>query len=154
MTRGLNDHTPNGRDVYPDIIDHPHWQSPTRKHMSLQDRAAQFSPFDALTGYSDMVLEEQRLTEEKIQLSDAQLDLLDHNLNIVQSHIQSGTASTSVTYFEQDPFKDGGAYRTVTGTVRKIDQYRGVLVLRIPEDSEEIMIPISDILELEPQGSV
>ena len=61
MTKGLKNGEPNGREVYPDIIDHPHWQSPTRPHMSLYDRAAQFAPFDALSGYMDMVREEQRL---------------------------------------------------------------------------------------------
>ena len=76
MAKGLKDGEPNGRDVYADIIDHPHWQSPTRPHMSLYDRAAQFSAFDALAGYTDMVREEQRLTDEQIELDDAGLEKL------------------------------------------------------------------------------
>ena len=68
MAKGLKDGEPNGRDVYPDIIDHPHHQSPTRPHMSLYDRAAQFAAFDALAGYTDMVKEEQRETDTQIHL--------------------------------------------------------------------------------------
>ena len=62
MTQGLKEGEPNGRDVYPDIIDLPHHQSSTRNRMSLYDCAAQFSAFDALAVYTDMVAERNRYT--------------------------------------------------------------------------------------------
>mgnify|MGYP007070133937 CR=1 FL=1 len=60
MTEGIRKNEPKAREVYADIIDHPRWQSPTRPHMNLYDRAAQFASFAALTGYDDMVNEEAR----------------------------------------------------------------------------------------------
>ena len=68
MTEGLKEGEGSGRELYPDIIDLPHWQSPTRPHMSLYKRAAQFAPFDALAGYTDMVKEDRRTTEERREL--------------------------------------------------------------------------------------
>ena len=62
------------RIVYADIIDHPHHQSQTRAHMSLYDRAAQFSAFDALAGYSEMIVEEARLTENEAVLDENAID--------------------------------------------------------------------------------
>ena len=70
MARGLKEGEPNGRDVYGDIIDHPHWRSPVRPPMSLQDRAAQFSPFAALTGYDAAVRETARHVDRKIELDE------------------------------------------------------------------------------------
>ena len=61
MTQGIGENEPDPRIIYADIIDLPHWQSPTRPHMSLHDRAAQFAPFAALTGYHEMVDEEAKL---------------------------------------------------------------------------------------------
>ena len=72
MSRGIKDQKEDAREVYADIIDHPHWQSPTRPHMSLYDRAAQFSPFAALTGYDDMVTEEARTVDRKIELDESE----------------------------------------------------------------------------------
>ena len=60
MTKGISGQEPDPRIIYADIIDMPHWQSPTRPHMSLHDRAAQFAPFAALTGYHEMVGEEAK----------------------------------------------------------------------------------------------
>ena len=60
MTKGITGNEPDPRIIYADIIDLPHWQSPTRPHMSLHDRAAQFAPFAALTGYHEMVSEEAK----------------------------------------------------------------------------------------------
>ena len=63
MTKGITEQEPDPREVYGDIIDLPHWQSPTRPRMSLYDRAAQFAPYKTLSGYEDMVQEEARRTE-------------------------------------------------------------------------------------------
>lgn len=65
MTKGFNNKEPNPRIVYKDIIDMPHHQSLTHPHMSLYDRAAQFAPFAALTGYEDMINEEAQRNHEK-----------------------------------------------------------------------------------------
>lgn len=65
MTRGIKEKEPDPRIVYGDMIDHPHYQSPTRPHMSLHDRAAQFAPFAALSGYDDMVREKARIVDDR-----------------------------------------------------------------------------------------
>ena len=66
MTKGITEKEPDPRIVYADIIGLPHHQSPTRPHMSLYDRAAQFAPFAALTGYDDMIVEEVRETDTRV----------------------------------------------------------------------------------------
>ena len=130
MTKGLKDGEPNGREVYADIIDHPHWQSPTRPHMSLADRAAQFSPFDALTGYTDMVREEQRLTDKLVELDENSLAVLDRKMSQIASALEKGEQPlVTITHFVPDQNKAGGSYRTTTGNVRKIDQFKRQLQL-------------------------
>ena len=122
MSKGLKDGEKNGRDAYPDIIDHPHWQSPTRPHMSLYDRAAQFSPFDALAGYSDMVREEQRITDEQVQLEEDELNALNQKLRLIADALRGGRhPELTFTVFIPDEYKAGGRYETITGSVKKID---------------------------------
>ena len=130
MAKGLKDGEPNGRDVYADIIDHPHWQSPTRSHMSLYDRAAQFSAFDALAGYTDMVREEQRLTDEQIELDDAGLEKLNQKLNMIMNTIAAGDSPrVTITYFVPDDRKAGGSYAEITDNVKKVDTVRRLIIL-------------------------
>ncbi len=122
MSKGLKDGEPNGRDIYPDIIDHPHWQSPVRPHMSLYDRAAQFSPFDALAGYSDMITEEQRITDEQVHLEEDELEVLNQKLSMIADELRSGRhPAFTFTVFIPDELKAGGRYETITGPVKKID---------------------------------
>ena len=88
------------RTVYADIIDHPHWQSKSRPHMSLYDRAAQFSPFAALTGYDDMVSEEARIVERRVEPSEDEAERLNRELSLIHDTIEKGTYPTvSITYF-------------------------------------------------------
>ena len=150
MTKGLKDGEPNGRDIYPDIIDHPHWQSPTRPHMSLYDRAAQFSPFDALTGYSDMISEEQRLTEKKIELSETALEKLNQKFKLIDDMLKNGRKPViSITYFEPDLLKDGGRYETITGQIARIDVVGRKILLSLPEaQGRQREIRISDITDV------
>ena len=130
IIQGLKEDEPNGRDVYPDIIDHPHWQLPTRPHMSLYDRAAQFSSFDALAGYSDMVKEEQRLTDTQIQLEEYELERLNQKLTLISDVITDGHKPTvTITYFVPDKRKTGGRYDSVTEEVKKIDPIKRQIVL-------------------------
>ena len=130
MTKGLKEGEPNGRDVYPDIIDHLHWQSPTRQHMSLYDRAAQFAAFDALAGYSDMVKEEQRETGTKLELGETELEKLNQKLNLISDVIADGTNPTVIiTYFVPDAHKAGGSYVTITDAVKRVDAVKRQVVL-------------------------
>ena len=130
MARGLKDGEPNGRDVYPDIIDHPHWQSPTRPHMSLYDRAAQFSSFDALAGYSDMVQEEQRETHSQIELEEYDRERLDRKLAQIAAEIAAGgKPAVTLTYFVPDQQKAGGEYVTEAVEIKKIDAIERQIIL-------------------------
>ena len=130
MTKGLKENEPNGRDVYSDIIDHPHHQSPTRPHMSLYARAAQFSSFDALAGFSDMIKEEQRETGNQQRLEAWELEILSRKLGLIADAIAAGELPTvSITYFVPDEKKDGGSYETITDTVKKVDTvYRRIVL--------------------------
>ena len=151
MTGGLKEGEPNGRDVYADIIDHPHWQSPARPHMSLYDRAAQFSAFDALAGYSDMVEEEQRLTDTQVDPGEFGLEVLNQKLNRINNLIRDGEKpEVSITFFVKDPVKDGGSYETITEKVKKIDSIRRKVVLMRAEGQSgmNMEIDISSILEI------
>ena len=118
MSKGLKDGERNGRDVYPDIIDHPHWQSPVRPHMSLYDRAAQFSSFDALAGYSDMIREEQRVTDAQVHPEGYELEVLNQKLTLIADAL-----------FVPDEHKAGGRYETVFGSVKKIDPVARKVIL-------------------------
>ena len=102
----------------------------------MLERAARFAPFAAITGYEEMVLEEARVTEEKIELDECALILLDKKLNILQKHL-SQSPEITVTYFVPDKKKTGGAYRTITGIVKRIDPYQKILIL---QNDEKIQI--------------
>lgn len=116
------------RSPYEDIIHLSRPVSKTHAPMSLLDRAAQFSPFAALAGYEDALAETARLTETPIELDvDAKADL-NEKLVCLQAHIAAFPQIT-VTYFEPDLWKAGGAYVTVTGTVRKLNSLEKWLLL-------------------------
>ena len=121
---------------YEDIINLPHHQSNTRPHMSLHDRAAQFAPFAALTGYDDAVKEARRLTDGKPELDENQLTELDQMLTELTKRI-SEHPEIIITYFEPDNKKDGGAYITFIGRLKKIDNYKRIFFF---EDGREIQI--------------
>lgn len=127
---------------YDDIINLPHHVSADRPHMSMLDRAAQFSPFAALTGYDAAITETARQTELKRELSEEQKDLVNRQLHALQLNLKEAPA-VAVSYFEPDHRKAGGKYKTVTGQVRKVDEYLGVL-----EMCNGITIPFDDIEQL------
>lgn len=121
---------PDPRVVYADIIDRPHWQSPTRPHMSLYDRSAQFAAYKALTGYEDMVAEEARLTDSKIELGEDGLEILNQKLSLIADVTEDGEHPVvTVTYFVPDETKSGGRYERVTDAVKKLDLAAQQLVL-------------------------
>ncbi|MCM1269791.1 MAG: hypothetical protein NC247_04070 [Ruminococcus flavefaciens] len=122
MTQGIKNGESDAKIVYADIIQLPHWQSPKRKHMSTYDRAAQFSPFAALTDYEDMIDEEAREVGAEIQLSEIEMDVLNAKINLLSDMIENGEKpEVTITYFVPDALKHGGAYVQITDRVRKID---------------------------------
>lgn len=121
---------------YSDIIGHPHHQSVTRPHMSMTARAAQFSPFAALTGYDESVREAGRLTEEKAVLSEEEKAEIDRKLR----EACNLDSMITVTYFIPDPVKDGGSYTISSGRVRRIDIEKRTVLLE-----DDTSIPIDDI---------
>ena len=131
MAKGITGTEPDPREVYADIIDLVHWQSPTRPHMSLYDRAAQFASYKALSGYEDMVAEEARLTDSEAPLSENAMVLLNQKLNLISDVIEDGIRpELAFTVFVPDQKKTGGKYVNMIGTVKKIDTiYRKVILV-------------------------
>ena len=128
---------------YEDIIHLPHHVSSKRPQMSMLDRTAQFSPFAALTGYDDAIQETGRLTEQKIELDEETLEKLDERFQILQEHLGE-QPEVRFTYFKPDERKEGGAYLTVSGVVRKIKLYEREILLQ-----DGTIIPVDDILKME-----
>ena len=128
---------------YDDIIHLPHHVSSTRPRMPMLDRAAQFQPFRALSGYEDAVHDTARLTDEKIELTEDEKALLDARLQRLADEIGSQPKVT-LTHFQPDKKKTGGAYVCVTGQLKKIDDLEGTLILM---DGERILI--EDILTIQ-----
>ncbi len=136
---------------YADIIDLPHHQSAKRPHMPLEDRAAQFSPFAALTGYEDAVKETARLTDERIEMDEYSKEALNRQLNALQKvlagnrQVVNGVVPrVKITYFVADARKAGGAYVTVEGELHKIKEYEQLLEL-----TDGTTIPIADMIYIE-----
>ena len=123
---------------YDDVINRQHPTSKKHPRMSNMNRAAQFAPFAALTGYEESIEETARLTDRKIELSEYEIEELNAKLNFIQEHIKEHPEVT-ITYFQPDERKEGGAYITVTGKVRRIDEVNRVLVL---EDGRMVLIDI------------
>ncbi len=111
---------------YDDIIHLPHHVSAKRAGMSIADRAAQFSPFSALTGYDAVIAESGRLTEADTELTEQRIAELDEKL---QRLCRSLPAVVKVTYFLPDARKSGGEYIGLTGEVKKVDTYERCLVM-------------------------
>ena len=113
---------------YDDIIGMPHHTSPRHPRMSMRDRAAQFAPFSALTGYGDVVDETARLTDGRIVLTEDAKALLDFKQRLLQERIDTKPEIT-VTYFVKDARKSGGSYQTVRGRLLRFDDVERTLVL-------------------------
>ena len=121
---------PDPRIVYADIIDLPHHQSKTHPHMSLYNRAAQFAPFAALSGYEDMIGEESRETGSQTNLEEWEMEKISQKLNLISDVIDDGHCpALSITYFVPDAKKAGGEYLTVTEQIKKIDSVRRKIIL-------------------------
>ena len=117
------------KHMYDDIIDLQHHVSSNREHMSVLDRAAQFSPFAALTGFDGVIKETARLTNQKIELDEAAKTILDEKLRIIQEQL-SRQQEIELVFFRPDEMKTGGAYISMMGTVKKIDAYEHAVVMQ------------------------
>ena len=131
------------RNPYEDMLELSHPVSKIHPQMPRRDRAAQFAPFAALTGYEEAVREAARFTEEKMILDEHSKEQLDWKLRCLQEKVKEKPTITA-TYFLEDEEKKGGKYVTVTGILKKIDGYTHQFVL---ESGEEI--PVEDIVSLE-----
>lgn len=127
---------------YDDILYRSRPVSQKHSPMSRADRAAQFSPFAALTGYEAAVKETARLTQGKIELSDEEKESIDRVLQALYANLQD-QPPVIVTYFLPDQKKDGGAYVTVTGALKRIDLLERRLIF-----TDGTLIPIDDISQL------
>ena len=116
------------RFPYEDIVDLPHHVSKKHPQPTMADRAARFAPFAAITGYEEMVLEEARVTDDRIEMDESSKAALNEKLNMILEFIDE-QSEVSITYFEPDKRKAGGAYVTVTGTVKRIDEYEHLVIM-------------------------
>ena len=114
---------------YDDIINIPHWEPKSHPRMSDYDRAAQFAPFAALTGYDAMIREESRLTTSKIDLDEEQMLSLNETLSAIMARIGEHP-KVSIIRFRKDARKQGGSYVTAAGTVRDVDLSNRLIILK------------------------
>lgn len=131
------------RKKYGAIIDLPHHQSDVHPRMSMYDRAAQFSPFAALTGHAESIKETARLTDEYAEPSEEMKTTINERLIFLADVLES-LPVISITYFKPDEKKSGGAYVTITGVVKKIKQYERQIQMSTGE-----LIPIDMIFGID-----
>lgn len=131
------------KNNYDDIINHPHHVSTRHPRMSMIDRAAQFSPFAALTGYGDVIKETARLTDRKPELSDSEKEELDYKLRVASDFPGESPLITFI-YFVPDQKKSGGSYQSITSRIWKIDDYKKQVVLE-----DKTRIDIDCILDID-----
>lgn len=128
---------------YADIIDLPHHVSKERPHMSLRDRAAQFSPFAALVGYGDVIDETARVTTPKRELDESEKAELDRRIGILLAHLGEKPVVT-IEFFVPDALKSGGAYQFKTGAIVRISPVRKSLTL-----ADGTVIRFGDVVGIE-----
>lgn len=128
---------------YDDIIHLPHHVSTRHPQMPLSDRAAQFSPFAALTGHEEAIHEAARLTDTFVELSEDKKQQLDEQLSLLWENM-SQQPLIEVTYFQPDLQKDGGSYVTFCGQVKKIDTYNHQILF-----TDKTSVPMDAILSIE-----
>ena len=119
--------------------------------MSLADRAAQFSPFAALTGYEEAIKEAGRIVDEKIELSEEEKEEINRQLNYLNEH-KKDSIQITITYFLKDMKKNGGSYRQITSNLKRLDEIEKTIlladntILRI-DDIRKIQSPLFDTLD-------
>ena len=130
-------------EKYREIIDLPHHVSKTRPQMPMSDRAAQFAPFAALTGYDAAIKETGRLTDERIELDVEALSALDMKYQLLMEALDEAPEVT-ITYFQPDERKAGGKYVSAVGAVKKIDDFGRRITMR-----DGTRIPTDDVLSID-----
>lgn len=127
---------------YEDIINFPHHTSTKHPRMTRMARAAQFSPFAALTGYDDAIKETGRLTVKKIELTEEEKLIINDKLQIINDDIKNNPKVT-IIYFEHDKNKEGGKYHSYTGYIKKIDMIELTITLQ-----DKTKININEIIDI------
>lgn len=127
---------------YDDILHLPHPTSKRHPRMPIADRAAQFSPFAALTGHKAAIEETARVTDRRIELDEDAKEQLDQTLQLLLERIDEQPEIT-VTWFSPDKKKAGGQYHTATGKLKRIDTQESRLIL-----TDGTQIPLEDLLEI------
>lgn len=133
----------SGAGRYDDILDYPRPVSRRRVRMPLIDRAAQFAPFAALTGYEAVIRETARSTQTYIELDDSEKAILNEKLQLIMEQSNIAPAVT-ITYFQPDERKNGGAYLKMTGMVKKVDPNTQQIVMQ-----DQTVIPIGFVYDIE-----
>ena len=128
---------------YNEIMGLPHHVSKTRPQMPMSDRAAQFAPFAALTGYGSAIKETGRLTDERIELDEEALTALDMKYQLLMDAFDDAPEVT-ITYFQPDERKAGGKYVSATGAVKKVDDFERRITMR-----DGTGIPLDDVLSID-----
>ena len=128
---------------YREIINLPHHVSKTRPQLPMSDRAVQFAPFAALTGYDSAIKETGRLTDEKIDLDEEALTDLNMRYQLLVDALDE-EPEVEITYFKPDERKSGGEYVTVTGTVKKVDDFERLITMQ-----NGTKIPMDDVLAVD-----
>ena len=128
---------------YNEIMGLPHHVSKTRSQMPMSDRAAQFAPFAALTGYDAAIKETGRLTDERIELDVEALSALDMKYQLLMEALDEAP-EVIITYFRPDERKAGGKYVSAVGAVKKIDDFERRITMR-----DGTRIPTDDVLSID-----
>ena len=128
---------------YDEIINIVHFDPVNHQRMSMTERAAQFSPFAALTGYTESVKETERLTKDKKELSEDMIYEIDMKLQLIEEHIKE-KPEVNVLYFIKDKKKSGGDYNEYTGIIRRIDKVNGKIIFM-----DKTIIDLKDIMGIE-----
>ena len=131
------------KSKYDEIIRLPHHASKTRPQMPMSDRAAQFAPFAALTGYDSAIKETGRLTNEKIELDEEALNALNMRYQLLIDVLDE-EPEVEITYFKPDERKAGGEYVSVIGAVKKVDDFERLITMQ-----DGTKIPMNDVLSID-----
>ena len=130
-------------DKYDEIANLPHHVSETRPQMPMSDRAAQFAPFAALTGYDSAIRETGRLTDEKIELDEEALTALNLRYQLLMDALGK-EPEVEITFFKPDERKSGGEYVTVIGAVKNVDDFERLITMQ-----DGMKIPMNDVLSID-----
>ena len=126
-------------NTYSDIINYPHYELRKHQRMSIENRSAQFSPFSALTGYSDEIIESSKILESKRDITDDALEILDRKLRFAFDN----KIEVIFLIYQHDKKKNGGNYFKCRGKVFKIDYVYKRIIL---ENKKVVMV--KDIIDV------